>query len=79
MLVDQPLSAVLAASLKLVFAYPLWSLGVLIAAAVPVAFNLLLPQGFYLIFTASACVLIVNLGTWRVMRRHLPATTLVAH
>lgn len=69
---DLPLRPLLASSCRLVFTYPLWSLGVLAAAAVPALFSLLLPQAIFLIATVSCCVLIVNLGAWRVIRRHLP-------
>lgn len=75
-LVEASLRDLLEASLKLVFAYPLWSVGVLAAAALPVGFSLLLPQGFFLIASVAACMLIVNLGTWRVIRHHLPENAL---
>jgi uncharacterized membrane protein YesL len=75
-LVDASLRDLLEASVRLVFAYPLWSVGVLAAATVPIAFSLLLPQGFFLIASVSVSVLMINLGTWRVIRRHLPQTAL---
>ena len=74
--VDAPLKSILAAAFKLAFAYPLWSIGVLIAAAVPVVISLVLPQGIFVLATVSACVLIINLGTWRIIRRHLPSSEL---
>ncbi|MBL8131628.1 MAG: YesL family protein [Anaerolineae bacterium] len=55
----------------LVFSHPFWSMGVLAAAALPVAFSLLLPQGIFVIATASLCAWIVCAGTWRVIRVHL--------
>ena len=59
------------ASARLVFTHPLWSLGVLIVAAIPVIFSLLLPQGILVIATASTCALIICKGTWHVIRQHL--------
>ena len=44
---------------------------VLIAAVIPVLFSLLLPQAIFLIATVSGFPLIINWGTWRVIRRHL--------
>lgn len=73
---DVPLRSILGAAFKLAFAYPLWSVGVLIAAAVPIMISLVLPQGVFVLATASACVLIINLGTWRIIRRHLPESEL---
>ncbi len=54
-----------------VFTHPLWSIVVLIAAVLPVVISLFLPRGMFVIATASACVLIVCMGTWRVIRQHL--------
>jgi ABC-type multidrug transport system permease subunit len=59
-------------SVRLTFAYPLRSLGVLAATALTVAISFLLPRGIFVVATASVCVWIINLGTWRVIRRHLP-------
>ncbi|HLU09095.1 MAG TPA: DUF624 domain-containing protein [Oceanobacillus sp.] len=59
-------------SIKLVFAYPFWSIGTLIVALVPVIISLVFPQIVFLIFTISCFVMIVNMGTWRVIRRHIP-------
>lgn len=55
----------------LVFAHPFWSIGVLTAAALPVLISLLLPQGIFVIATASLCAWIICAGTWRVIREHL--------
>jgi uncharacterized membrane protein YesL len=57
-------------SFKLVFAYPVWSILVLVAALVPVVISLVFPQIVFLVFTISCFVLIVNMGTWRMIRRH---------
>jgi uncharacterized membrane protein YesL len=59
-------------SIKLVFAYPFWSIGTLIVALVPVIISLVFPQFVFLVFTISCFVLIVNMGTWRIIRRHIP-------
>ena len=71
-LVDLPLKGLIEASIRLGFAYPLWSLGLLVVVALPVGFSLLLPQGFFVLATVSGCALITTMGTWRVIRRHLP-------
>lgn len=70
-LVDLPLKALIEGSVRLVFSYPLWSLGVLAAAMVPVGISLLLPMGVFLLATASACVWLITAGTWRVIKRHV--------
>lgn len=70
-LVDLPLKQLIEAALKLVFMYPIGSLGLLAATAIPIVFSLLLPQGIFLLATVAGCVLIICLGTWRVIRRHL--------
>lgn len=54
-----------------VFTHPLWSIVVLIAAALPVVISLFLPRGIFVIATASACALIACMGAWRVIRQHL--------
>jgi uncharacterized membrane protein YesL len=69
---DLPLKQLLETSVKLVFAYPVRSLGILVATAIPILISLLLPQGVFLFATLSACTLIATMGTWRVIRRHLP-------
>lgn len=74
-IVEQPLKTSIESAFRLVFAYPVWSFGVLVAAVLPLAITLLLPQGFFFIATVSTSVLVINLGTWRVIRRHLSATT----
>lgn len=72
LLETMPLGRLLKSALQLAFAHPFWSMGVLVAAALPVLLSLLLPRGAFVIFTASAVAWIVCRGTWRVIRRHLP-------
>jgi uncharacterized membrane protein YesL len=69
---DMGLKQLAETSIKLVFAYPLRSIGVLIVALIPVAISLVFPQVVFLVFTISCFVLIVNMGTWRMIRRHIP-------
>lgn len=69
--VQMTFKELISASLKLVFAYPLWSIGVLIAAAIPVMIGLLLPQGVFVFVVMSAVAWIIAAGTWRVIRRHV--------
>ncbi len=58
-------------SAALVFAHPFWSVGVLIVVALPVLISLLLPQGIFVLATASICALLTCMGTWRAIRQHL--------
>lgn len=69
---DMGLKQLAETSFKLVFAHPLWSMGVLVAALVPVVISLVFPQVVFLVFTISCFVLIVNMGTWRIIRRYTP-------
>ena len=73
---DMPLRQLIEMSYKLMFAHPLRSGGVLIAAAVPVIISLLLPRAFFLLVTVSTCVFVINRGTWPIIREHIPETTL---
>lgn len=70
-LVDLPLRGLIESSVRLVFSYPLWSVGVLVVAIVPVGISLLLPMGVFLLVTASASVWVITAGTWRVIKRHI--------
>lgn len=68
---NMPIRQLIETSYKLMFAHPLWSCGVLIAAAIPVAISLLLPRAVFLLVTVSACALIISRGTWPIIQRHL--------
>jgi len=57
-------------ALVLVFAHPLRSIGVLVLTAIPVVVSLLLPRAVILFVTGSACVSIINWGTWPIIRRY---------
>jgi uncharacterized membrane protein YesL len=72
--IDVPLRELLVLAVKLVFAYPLQSFGILIAAIIPVIISLLLPQGMFALFTGSVTVYIITWGTWRVIRKHITET-----
>lgn len=69
---EMPLRQLVETAARLVFAHPLWSLLIVVAVAFIVGFSLLLPRGVFAIATASASSLIVYLGAWRVIQRHLP-------
>lgn len=71
-IVEMSFKALVANAFKLAFAYPVWSFGILVVAALPVGISLLLPRGIFLFVTASAFVLIITTGTWRILRRLLP-------
>jgi uncharacterized membrane protein YesL len=74
--VEMSLSDLLTTAFRLVFLYPLRSLGILLAAAVPIVVSLLLPRGVFLLITASTTALIITTGTWPLIQRHLPEETL---
>lgn len=75
---DVPLKQLIETSLKLVFIYPVWSVGVLAAAVVPILISLFLPQAILLLVTVAGCVFIICKGTWRIIRRHLSESELAA-
>lgn len=77
-LVDLPFKGLVSAAIQLVFSYPLWSLGVLIAAALPVGIGLILPQGVFVFAVASICAWIITAGTWRVIRKHVSEDALLS-
>jgi uncharacterized membrane protein YesL len=71
-LLDLPLRTLLKTSLQLVFLHPLWSIGMIIAAVLPIVISLLvLPGAALVLFTFSCCACIVSWGAWRVIRGHL--------
>lgn len=78
LLEDLSFRQIIESSVSLVFAHRLWSLGLLVASALPILISLLLPQGIFVLATASATALIVSMGTWRVIRQHLPPELLQA-
>lgn len=72
------LRQIIESSASLVFAHPLWSLGLLIAVGLPVVISLFLPQGIFVVATASLCALLTCMGAWRVIRQHLTPEQLQA-
>jgi uncharacterized membrane protein YesL len=58
-------------SVKLAFAHPFASLGMLLVVAVIVFVSSLLPQMFLLLASVSACALFISWGVWRVVRGHI--------
>lgn len=76
LLEDASLKKLVENAAALFFTHPLWSLGVLIASALPTLISLLLPQGIFALATISLTVLIATMGTWRVIRQHLDADLL---
>jgi uncharacterized membrane protein YesL len=69
--VEEPVSQIIKISLKLVVVHPLWSLGVLIAASLPFVVGLVLPLAVLLFASISLSALIINRGTWHIIRRYL--------
>ena len=72
---DVPLRQILSFALQLVFAHPLWSIGVALATLVPpiIASVLLLPAAVMLFGGVSCSAYIACWGTWQVARRYLSA------
>jgi uncharacterized membrane protein YesL len=71
-LLDMPLKMLLKTSLQLVFLHPLWSIGLMIAAALPIVLSLvILPGAVIVLFTFSCSAYIVNWGAWRIIRQRL--------
>jgi uncharacterized membrane protein YesL len=74
---DVPVKQLVIASARLAFAYPLWSFAILAAAVLPILISLLLPQAVFVFFTFACSAWIVTVGTWRIIRRHLPEDELL--
>jgi uncharacterized membrane protein YesL len=72
------LRQIIESSASLVFAHPLWSIGLLIVVALPVLISLFLPQGIFVVATASVCALLTCTGAWRVILQHLEPEQLQA-
>ena len=69
---DVPLRRLLATSIKLVFAFPFWSLVLLALVALPALISLLvLPAAVLVLFTFSAVALGVSAVVWRVVKRYV--------
>jgi uncharacterized membrane protein YesL len=73
---DMPVGQLIETSYKLVFAHPLQSCAVLVAATLPLVISLLLPRGVFLLVTASACAFIISRGTWPIIQHHVPDSAL---
>jgi uncharacterized membrane protein YesL len=69
--IEEPVSQIIKISLKLVVVHPLWSLGVLVAASLPFVVGLVLPLAVLLFASISLSSLIINRGTWHIIRRYL--------
>lgn len=69
---DLPLRRLVDTSLKLVFAFPAWSLVMLILALIPFVLSLLLFTGTLVLATFSAASILINWGAWRIIRRYMP-------
>lgn len=68
------LRRILEMSFKLVFTHPFETILILIGGLLPVLLNifLMLPVLITMFVTISLSVLIINKGTWRVIRRYIP-------
>ena len=69
--VDLAFRDLLTTAVKLVFAHPLASIGMLLVTFGLLLASTLLPAMFLLFATVAACALFINWGVWRVLREHL--------
>ncbi len=68
---DLPLRDLLTTSVKLVFAHPIASIGMLLVTLAILLGSTLLPAMFLLLASVSACALFISWGVWRVVRGHI--------
>jgi uncharacterized membrane protein YesL len=68
---ELPFRDLLETSVKLVFAHPIASIGMLLATLAILLVSTLLPAMFALLATFSACALFISWGAWRVLRGHI--------
>lgn len=69
---QQSLYQIIQLSFKLVIVHPVWSLGIMIAAAIPILVSLLLPKMIFLFVPISLSALLINRGTWQIIRQYIP-------
>ena len=68
---DLPLRDLLETAVKLVFAHPFVSIGMLLGTLAILLVCTLLPAAFSLLATFSACAWFISWGAWRVLRGHI--------
>jgi uncharacterized membrane protein YesL len=66
-----PLRALWATALRMVLVHPVWTLGLLVAAAVPFLPALFLPRVVLLTVSISSSASIISWGAWRVIQRYV--------
>jgi uncharacterized membrane protein YesL len=66
-----PLRELLTSTVRLVFAHPVWSAGLLVVGLIPVAVGLMTAAMVMILFSFSGCALVVSWGAWRVIRQHV--------
>jgi uncharacterized membrane protein YesL len=64
---DMPLRRLLNTAVRLVFARPLWSFGMLALALIPIIVSLFLPSAVFVLVTASTVALLTSKAAWRVI------------
>lgn len=69
-LFDLPLRRLITVSLRLVLVHPFWSMLVLGVAALPLIVALFVPPLISLVAVFSAVALIINWGTWRIIKKY---------
>ncbi|MBC7813085.1 MAG: DUF624 domain-containing protein [Burkholderiales bacterium] len=68
---DQPLRSLLANALRLTFAHPAWSIGMLAVALVLIFLSLFLPSAFLVVGLVSVIAWLICWAAWRVIRRYV--------
>ncbi len=68
---DLPLRDLLETAVKLVFAHPVASIGMLLVTLAILLVSTLLPAMFLLLASVSTCALFISWGVWRVVRGHI--------
>jgi uncharacterized membrane protein YesL len=68
---DLPFRDLLETSVKLAFAHPIASIGMLLGTLAILLVSTLLPAMFTLLASVSACALFISWGVWRIVRGHI--------
>ncbi len=75
---DLPIRQLIERAVKLAFAHPVWSLGLVLVTALALLLSLTLPAVVTLVVSFSACALLIHWGAWRIIRQYLSDQELAA-
>lgn len=78
-LTDPPLRRLVTVSIQLAFAHPLWSLFTLGLALLPLVLAAFIPPVLSVIVVFSTTVLIINWGTWQIIKQYVTPEELQSH